>query len=94
MVFVIMDEETKTNRLLLGVVFIAGMVASIGLFFSFPPVSYILVMVMFSGLILGLIHIEKQTNKRLRVVIYCSCVWLIILLAMSVAKVAKQYVVM
>jgi len=88
-----MEANKKTIMILLLSLFTIGMLSSVALFFSYVPVSYILLFFMFSGLISGLIYAEKHNNKSLRLGIYSSSAWLIVLLALSVAKIIRQYIV-
>ncbi len=87
-----MNEEEKATKISLPLIFTVGIISSFCLFFSYPPLSYILMILMFSGLIAGLIFIEGQTSKKIRFMLLFSNTWLIILLAMSVAKTLRPYV--
>lgn len=73
--------------------YILGLASSIALFFSYPPLGYFFIVIMFIGLIAGMKYGELINNKVILFLMRFSYAWLVILLALSIAKTVRSYVV-
>lgn len=74
--------------------YLSGLAASIALLFSYPPLVYVFMAAIFIGLIAGLKYGERISNKVITLVMRCSYVWLVLILALSLAKAARPYFVL
>ena len=74
--------------------YILGLSSSVALFFSYMPLTYFFMVTIFISLISGIKYSGLISNKTIIVLMRGSFIWLAILLALSIAKTVRPYIVL
>ena len=91
------QEKVETGITIKNIIlalYILGLSSSVALFFSYVPLTYFFMVTIFISLISGIKYSGLISNKTIIVLMRGSFIWLAILLALSIAKTVRPYIVL
>ena len=84
-------NNDSPNRRWLRNLLIAGIIASVALFYVEPALSYIPLAFMAMGLVAGLVYFERLRSRLHKAIVLIPITWTVIILALAVAKISHRY---